>query len=114
MTAPVQVEVTDGTYPIRGVQVDFAVASGGGSLDIPNQTTNIDGIATLGGWKLGEAGVNTITATVRGTSLSTTFTANAAVLQISAFTKVEGDNQAGFYGNISPKRATVEVAQPVQ
>jgi hypothetical protein len=106
---PIQVEVTDGTYPVRGIQVDFAVASGGGSLDVPNQTTNIDGLATLGGWKLGSAGVNTVTATVRGTGLSTTFTANAAVLQISTFTKVDGDNQTGFYGNISTKRATVEV-----
>jgi hypothetical protein len=107
---PVQVEVTDGTYPIRGVQVDFAVASGGGSVDVPNQTTNIDGLATVGGWKLGNAGVNTVTATVRGTALTTTFTATAAVLQISTFTKVEGDNQTGaFYGNIAPKRATVEV-----
>jgi len=109
LTGPVQVEVTDGTYPVRGVQVDFAVTSGGGSLDIPNQTTNADGLATLGGWKLGTAGVNTATATVRGTGLSATFTATAAVLQISAFTKVEGDNQTGFYGNISPKRVTVEL-----
>jgi hypothetical protein len=43
-----QVLVTDGTYPVRGAQVDFAVASGGGSLDVPNQTTTADGIATLG------------------------------------------------------------------
>jgi len=105
----VQVEVTDGTYPIRGIQVDFAVASGGGSLDVPNQTTNVDGVATLGGWRLGAAGVNTITATVRGTGLTTTFTANAAVLQISAMTKFDGDNQAGFFGNLSPKQATVKL-----
>lgn len=112
LTNPVQVEVTDGTYPVRGVQVDFAVVSGGGSLDVPNQTTNIDGLATLGGWKLGNAGVNTITASVRGTGLSTTFTANAAALQVSAFSKVDAihtDNQAGFYGNIAPQRVAVEV-----
>jgi hypothetical protein len=106
---PIQVEVTDGTYPVRSVQVDFAVTSGGGSLDVPNQTTNIDGLATLGGWKLGNVGMNTITATVRGTGLSTTFTANAAVLQVKTFTKVDGDNQTGFYGNIATKRAAVEV-----
>ena len=112
LTSPVQVLVTDGTYPIRNVQVDFTVTSGGGSLDVPNQVTNADGLATLGGWKLGAIGVNTITATVRGTSYSTTFTATAAALQITAFTKVDAphsDNQTGFYGNISSHRVAVQV-----
>ncbi len=95
--------------PFEVLQVDFAVTSGGGSLDVPNQTTNIDGLATLGGWKLGDAGVNTVKATVRGTALATTFTANAAALQISALNKVDGDNQTGFYGNLAPKQATVVV-----
>ena len=54
------------------------------------------------------------TATVRGTGLTTTFTANAAALQVSALNKVDGDNQAGFYGNLSPKQATVMVLQPVR
>ncbi len=106
---PPQVLVTDGTYPIRGAQVDFAVASGGGSLDVPNQTTNFDGIATLGGWRLGTAGANSVTATVRGTALTTTFNATAAALQVSSFTKLDGDNQTGFYGNVASRRATVEV-----
>ncbi len=114
MSIPVQVEVTDGTYPIRGAQVDFAVTSGGGTLDVPNQTTNNDGLATLGGWKLGDAGVNTVTATVRGTGLTTTFTANAAALQVKALNKVDGDNQTGFYGNMSPKRSHGDGAQPVR
>ena len=112
LTDPVQVEVTDGTYPIRGAQVDFTVASGGGSLDVPNQTTNIDGLATLGGWKLGTTGVNSVTATVRGTALTATFTATAAALQVSGFTKVDAihsDNQTGFFGNLSSHRVAVEV-----
>lgn len=105
----VQVVVTDGTYPVRGVQVDFTVTSGAGSLDAPNQTTNSDGLATLGGWKLGSIGPNTITATVRGTNLSTTFTANAAALQVSSFAIVDGATQSGFAGNLSPQQATVRV-----
>lgn len=109
VSIPVQVEVTDGTYPIGRAQVDFAVTSGGGTLDVPNQTTSNDGLATLGGWKLGDAGVNTVKATVRGTGLTTTFTANAAALQVKALNKVDGDNQTGFYGNMSPKEATVMV-----
>ncbi len=32
LPVPLQIEVTDGTYPIRGVQVDFAVTAGGGSV----------------------------------------------------------------------------------
>ena len=112
LTDPVQVEVTDGTYPIRGIQVDFAVASGGGSLDVPNQVTNAEGLATLGGWKLGAIGANTVTATVRGTALTATFAATAAALQISAFTRVDAvhsDNQTGFFGNLSRYRLAVEV-----
>jgi hypothetical protein len=105
----VQVEVTDGTYPVRNVQVDFTVTSGGGSLDVPNQTTNIDGLATLGGWRLGGVGPNTVTATVRGTSLTTVFTANAAALQVSSFVIVDGATQTGLAGNLAPRQATVRV-----
>ena len=104
-----QIEVTDGTYPIRGVQVDFAVTAGGGSVAVPNQVTNIDGLATVSGWKLGSIGPNTVTATVRGTTLTTTFTASAAALQISAFNIVDGANQNGFFGNLAPHQATVQV-----
>ncbi len=68
-----------------------------------------NGVATLGSWRLGTVGVNTITATVRGTALApVTFTANAAALVVSSFTKVDGDNQSGFGGNFASRRPAVK------
>jgi hypothetical protein len=60
--------VTDGgDIPLEGVMVTFAVASGGGSITGEDQTTDVDGIATVGSWTLGEtAGDNTLSATVSG------------------------------------------------
>src|SRR5260370_3130263 len=62
-TAP-SVLVTDGTNPVAGVAVTFAVATGGGSISSPSGaivTTNASGIATLSSWVLGTtAGGNTL------------------------------------------------------
>jgi len=53
----------DGGGPVAGIQVTFAVTSGGGSVDGATQTTNADGIARAGGWTLGSApGTNTLEA----------------------------------------------------
>jgi len=60
---------------VSGVQVTFAVTSGGGSVTGATQTTDSNGVATVGGWTLGTtAGANTLTATVMGLSPAT-FTA---------------------------------------
>jgi len=58
--------VTDGSNnPVPNAVVTFAVASGGGSATFPVDTTNSNGVAQVGSWKLGAAaGVNTMTATV--------------------------------------------------
>src|SRR5258708_23012700 len=68
-TAP-SVLVTDGTNPVAGVAVTFAVATGGGSISSPSGaivTTNASGIATLSSWVLGTtAGANSLTATATG------------------------------------------------
>ncbi len=49
---------------IAGVQVAFAVASGGGSATGTSQTTNASGTAAVGSWTVGaSAGINTLTAT---------------------------------------------------
>ena len=46
-----------------GIRVTFAVTSGGGSLTGASQTTDADGIATVGSWTLGPTpGMNTVTA----------------------------------------------------
>ena len=43
-----------GGTPVPGMPVTFAVASGGGSLTGAAATTGADGIATVGGWTLGQ------------------------------------------------------------
>jgi hypothetical protein len=62
--------------PTGGVPVTFAVAIGGGSVTGGTTTTNTSGIATVGSWTLGSAGVNTLTATAQGLP-PVTFTATA-------------------------------------
>lgn len=50
---------------VPGVAVSFAVSSGGGTVTGASQTTNADGLATVGGWTLGTTiGTNVLTATV--------------------------------------------------
>lgn len=110
-TLPVRpsVKVTDGTFGVSGVSVTFAVASGNGTVTMPVVNTNAAGVATVGGWKLGNTGTNTLTATVNGIATPVTFTADAQVLSITAVNKVEGDAQQGFSGNYAPGRVTVEI-----
>lgn len=53
--------------PVANVPVTFTVASGGGTITGGTATTNAQGIATVGGFTLGQtAGANTITATTQG------------------------------------------------
>lgn len=64
-----------------GATVTFAVASGGGSVSGATQTSDANGVATVGAWTLGgAAGTNTLTATVSGSGIAgnpVTFTATA-------------------------------------
>ena len=71
------VRVVDGNNnPVSGVSVAFSVATGGGTLTGANTTTNASGVATIGGWTLGNAaGANTITASTPGVSGIVTITA---------------------------------------
>ena len=108
------VTVTDGQFPVPSARVVFAVASGGGTVSGPVQNTISSGasvgVATVGGWRLGSVGTNTLTATVQNSSIApVTFTATAQVLAISAVNKVDGDNQTGFAGNFAARKATVSV-----
>jgi adhesin/invasin len=53
--------------PVSGAAVTFVVTSGGGSVSGATQTTNAQGIATVGGFQLGATpGTNTIEARVNG------------------------------------------------
>jgi hypothetical protein len=65
--------------PVPGVEVSFAVVTGGGSIapTIP-AVTGVDGVAALSAWTLGpSAGPNAVSATVSGSDLTVTFTATA-------------------------------------
>jgi len=53
--------------PLTGISVTFTVEFGGGSLTGAAQTSNAQGIATVGSWTLGpQPGQNTVAATVQG------------------------------------------------
>jgi adhesin/invasin len=53
--------------PVSGVNVTFAVATGGGQVTGGAQTTNASGIATVGSWTLGTtAGANSLSITSTG------------------------------------------------
>ncbi|MDP9206158.1 MAG: hypothetical protein M3P12_12030 [Gemmatimonadota bacterium] len=74
-TAPT-VLVTDGRNPVAGVEVSFAVTSGGGSVSSATQMTDASGLASVG-WTLGRTfGKNELSATVAGLP-PVTFTAMA-------------------------------------
>ncbi|MEX2179803.1 MAG: IPT/TIG domain-containing protein [Gemmatimonadaceae bacterium] len=58
----VQVTASNGTA-LAGIAVTFAIQGGGGSVTGAAQTTNSEGIATVGSWTLGTTvGANTLTA----------------------------------------------------
>ena len=100
-TAP-SVKVTDaGGNPVSGVDVTFAVASGGGSVTgALTATTNASGIAEVGSWKLGTtAGANTLTATSAGLSGSPlTFTATGVAGAASKIAMNAGNGQTVHVG----------------
>jgi len=76
------VKVTDaGGHPVAGVAVTFAAGSGDGTLSGAAQTTDQNGVATLGGWTLDATpGTDTVVAIAAGVSGDVTFaaTSNAA------------------------------------
>jgi hypothetical protein len=93
---PPSVIVSDqNSKPMAGVHVTFAVISGGGSVTGAVVTTDVNGVATVGGWTLGASeGLNTLTATA-GTLPPVTFTANAADPCIPATTHTLGATTNG-------------------
>ena len=78
---PVVVVTGVDAAPLAGIEVDFAVGSGGGAVAAATQTSDVHGMAKAGAWTLGPvAGVNTLVATVHQEgyrSATVTFTALA-------------------------------------
>lgn len=104
---PLAVEVTDGSFPVEGANVGFAVLTGGGVVEPAIGTTDANGIATTT-WRLGAVGANGATATVAGLP-PVSFSATAVPLVVGSVVVVSGDGGVGFAGNLSPGRPTVEV-----
>ena len=93
--------------PVSGIPVTFAVASGGGSISGASQTTDDQGIATVGGWMLGpNVGMQTLVATptplpeqaAAGDNIpSITFAVDAKASAPSQMDKIN-DGQSGVVG----------------
>ena len=103
LSTPFVVRVVD-TYsnPIGGFAVDFAVTSGGGSLNSSSSarvTSDKNGYASIY-YKLGSAtGTNSVTASGTGLVGSpVTFTAIAEAGSPALLYKISGDNQKGTFG----------------
>jgi len=84
---------------MTGAQVDWAVATGGGSFSSASSTTSSAGLAsnilTLGT----TAGANTATATIHATSTSVTFAATSVAGAASTIAISSGNNQTGNAGS---------------
>lgn len=118
-TAPTVIVTDAFSNPKQGAIVTFAVASGGGSLVKPNDTTDASGFASVGSWTLGSAGTNTLTATVTGTGITgnpATFTATAtpssvSITSVTPDTLVEGQpatiNGTGFSSTPASNTVTI-------
>lgn len=91
--------------PISGVAVTFSIATGGGTIEGPQQVTDANGIATALSWKLSTtSGQQFAMATAAGASQAM-FTVTALAGPAVDMLKVGGDNQSGVSGlavNIPP------------
>ena len=106
VSPPPSVTVRDAAgNPVPGVTVTFAVTAGGGTATGLVQTTDANGVATVGSWTLGtESGQNRLTATVAGLPV-VTFTATVVA---PAFVNLRaGNNQT------APPSTNVAVAPSV-
>lgn len=74
------VKLTDaGGHPVAGIVVTFSTGNGNGTLSGATQTTDGNGIATLGGWILDPTpGTNTVEASAAGVTGVVAFTASGA------------------------------------
>jgi hypothetical protein len=106
----VQVQTSTGS-PVSGYAVTFAVATGGGSATGLTQTTDVSGIAHVGGWTLGTTpGANSLTATAAGaTGSPLTFTASGIAGAAASVSKQGGDGQATVVGTAVDLRPAVKV-----
>ena len=105
------VKVTDAfNQPVAGVAVTFAVTVGGGNITGASQTTDANGIATVGSWTLGtKSGNNKLTATTAGLSPATISATGIAGTPI-AIAVSAGNNQTAPHGTAVPTRPAVKIS----
>ena len=108
--------------PVPGVQVTFAVVSGGGTVQGDKPITGADGIATVGAWTLGNSpGPNTLQASSEGLAGSPVlFNATATPLATDVTIEVHNNyflslrNQSGGSSQpLSPAVDTIAVGGTV-
>ncbi|MEZ4588201.1 MAG: hypothetical protein R2909_17625 [Gemmatimonadales bacterium] len=110
---PPAVKVTDGSgTPVSGIQVSFAITSGGGSVSGATPTTGADGVAAVGAWVLGAVGQNTLAATVSGATSGSpagfSATGQEVLIQPTADTSLSG--VVTVTRLVVPEGVTVDVA----
>jgi len=94
-TAPSVVVRDSYGNPKPGAIITFAVASGGGSLTKPIDTTDASGVASVGSWTLGALGTNQLSASVAGAGV----TGNPATFSATALPATGPATMAAFVGN---------------
>jgi adhesin/invasin len=105
-----QVRVTDsGGNPIPAIEVLFWVSLGGGTVNGATAVTDVDGLASVGGWVLGtDAGVNTLDAAPTGLA-PVTFTATGTPGSPATMVVNGGDGQTAQTGSAVPLPPSVLV-----
>jgi adhesin/invasin len=94
---------------VQGAVVVFTATAGGGTVTGGTVTTNAQGVATVGNFRLGATpGINTLTATTtNGQSVTFTFTGTQA--PPASVAAVQGQGQSGITGTSLPVNPTVVV-----
>jgi adhesin/invasin len=100
-TAPNVVVKDANNNVVAGASVTFAVVSGGGSVTGGSQTTNANGVATVGSWTLGATmGANTLSATSGSLAGSPiTFSATGVAGAATQIAVSNGDGQSATAGS---------------
>ncbi|OPX64659.1 MULTISPECIES: PEGA domain-containing protein [unclassified Methanoregula] len=111
VTTPPSVIVRDAAnVPIEGIEVTFTVTTGGGSVTGGSDTTDSDGVATVGSWKLGTtAGSNTLTASAANGTTSFVFSATGTAGPVTQIVKNAGDGQSATIGTAVTTPPSVKV-----
>lgn len=104
------VRVADATgNPVAGVAVTFTVTAGGGVVTGIAQQTNAQGIATAGGWVIGNTvGTNQVSAVAAGLT-PVVFTATGVAGAATQMTIRAGNNQTAQAGRLLPVAPSVTV-----